>query len=166
MRGDLTVMMSIEERKNSEAARFHIEMMQGIINRMASNSSNCKSWCIAVITAIFALYASKEDCPQALIIVCIVPTFLFFCTDSYYLGLERMFRNFQSSFYAKINDPDSDDWLKEIFRVSSAANETKSYPKIFISSLKVLADGMMSVSTAGFYGLVVVMIIAVWSVLN
>ena len=49
-------MTTIEERKNCEAARFHVEMSQGIITRMASNSSNCKNWCITVITAILAQY--------------------------------------------------------------------------------------------------------------
>jgi len=54
-------MTTIEERKNCEAARFHVEMSQGIITRMASNSSNCKNWCITVITAILALYGSLNN---------------------------------------------------------------------------------------------------------
>lgn len=159
-------MTTIEERKNCEAARFHVEMSQGIITRMASNSSNCKNWCITVITAILALYASKDNCPPLLILVALIPNLLFYLTDCFYLGLERLFRKKQESFNKKINNLGSEEWLEEIYHVSSAANDSNKVSKIFISGMKNIIDGMKSFSTSMFYGFACVLILVAFVVLK
>jgi len=84
---------------NSEDKRKHLEMIQGVINRMASNSFLFKGWSITIIAAISA-FATKDSNPM-LMIVPIVSTVLFWGVDSYYLMLERAFRDIYNSVIKK-----------------------------------------------------------------
>ena len=68
----------------------HLEFIQGIINRMNSNSFFIKGWTITIISAILALYASSSN--EIYVFVAIMPTILFWCLDAYYLQQERKFR--------------------------------------------------------------------------
>ena len=68
----------------------HLEFIQGVINRMNSNSFQIKGWMITIVAALLALYASSSN--VAYIFVGIVPTILFWLLDSYYLQQERKFR--------------------------------------------------------------------------
>lgn len=43
--------------KENSAIQAHVNMLQGVINRMANNSANCKTWAITIISAILVLYA-------------------------------------------------------------------------------------------------------------
>lgn len=71
--------------------RKHLEMIQVVINRMASNSFLFKGWSITIIAGISA-FATK-DTNTLLMTVPIVATILFWGVDAYYLMLERAFRN-------------------------------------------------------------------------
>lgn len=68
----------------------HLDFIQTIINRMNLNSFQIKGWTTVILSALLALYASTEN--EILIIVCIIPTIVFWFLDSYYLMLERKFR--------------------------------------------------------------------------
>lgn len=68
----------------------HLEFIQNIINRMNSNSFQIKEWMITIVSALLALYASSGN--ETYIFVAIVPTFLFWYLDAYYLQQERKFR--------------------------------------------------------------------------
>ena len=48
--------MTIIEMKDRTSVQAHINMLQGTINRMASNSANCKLWCVTLLAAILALF--------------------------------------------------------------------------------------------------------------
>ena len=81
--------------------RQYLQMLQDIINRMASNSSNCKAWAITIFTAMSALMIGVEVIRQWMwIILC--PIVLFYFLDAYYLGLENDFRNLEASFIKKL----------------------------------------------------------------
>lgn len=77
-------------KHNDEAVIKHLEMYQGIITRMANNSAACKKWCIPLITAILA-FVVKEKL-YALVWLTLIPIFLFYFLDAYYLKLENQFR--------------------------------------------------------------------------
>ena len=68
----------------------HLEFIQNIINRMNLNSFQIKEWMITIVSALLALYANSDN--VAYIFVAIVPTFLFWYLDAYYLLQERRFR--------------------------------------------------------------------------
>ncbi|MBA2852986.1 hypothetical protein HNP89_000943 [Methanococcus maripaludis] len=68
----------------------HMEFIQNIITRMNSNSFQIKGWCITIVSAVLALYASTQK--AQFILIGIFPTVLFWFLDSYYLTQERKFR--------------------------------------------------------------------------
>lgn len=74
----------------------HLEMIQGIINRMASNSFALKGWAVTLVAGIFAL--SSKDADKMYFLVAYIPIIVFWCLDAYYLLQERLFR----SLYGKV----------------------------------------------------------------
>ena len=86
---------------DSAAVQKHLEIMQGVINRMAENSRSCKVWCVTLVAATLVLVARTGEPQHALI--ALVPTLLFLFLDSYYLGLERAFIGSQNAFVAKLH---------------------------------------------------------------
>ena len=81
--------------------RQYLQMLQDIINRMASNSSNCKAWAITLFTAMAALMIGVEVMRQWMLVI-LFPIALFYYLDAYYLGLENDFRNLEASFIKKL----------------------------------------------------------------
>lgn len=96
-------MISQNSYINMEDVRQYLQMLQDIINRMAANSSNCKTWAITLFTAMVALMISVEGMRQWLWII-LVPILLFYYLDAYYLGLENDFRNLEASFIKQLRD--------------------------------------------------------------
>ncbi|MHB9146313.1 MAG: hypothetical protein ACYC5Y_13375 [Symbiobacteriia bacterium] len=72
-----------------------------MIQRMASNSSSSKAWCITVVSAVLVVVADKSKPSYAWIAV--IPTALFFTLDAYYLALERSFRKSYNTFVDKLH---------------------------------------------------------------
>lgn len=69
----------------------HLEMIQNIINRMASNSFLIKGWCVTLVSAVFVLAA--KDTNTTFIAVAFFPVLMFWILDAYFLRQERLFRN-------------------------------------------------------------------------
>jgi hypothetical protein len=74
----------------ASAVQSHLEMLQGVIQRMAENSRSCKLWSITALSAVLFL-AARTGVPWYTLIA-LVPLSLFFLLDVYYLSLERRFR--------------------------------------------------------------------------
>lgn len=68
----------------------HLEMIQGIINRMNQNSFMLKGWMITIVSALLVIYADKGNIVY--LIVTIFPILVFWFLDAYYLQQERKFR--------------------------------------------------------------------------
>ncbi len=66
-----------------------LEMIQGIINRMGSNSFALKGWAVTLVAGIFALASNDTDKRYFLMVY--IPIILFWFLDSYYLQLERKY---------------------------------------------------------------------------
>lgn len=73
-----------------EAKFKHLEMIQGIINRMAGNSFLLKGWSVTLISALFALAA--KDSNQFFLYLSYFPCVAFWSLDGYFLWQERMYR--------------------------------------------------------------------------
>lgn len=74
----------------------HLEMIQGVINRMAGNSFMLKGWTVTLVSGIFVL--AGRDMDKQYFIVAYIPVFVFWCLDAHYLLQERLYR----SLYEKI----------------------------------------------------------------
>lgn len=86
---------------NSGAVTSHLSIVQGIIGRMAGNSTSCKIQCIVLVTGIVVLTSQTDTTAYALL--GLVPTALFLFLDTYYLALEQGFRRSYGNFVAKLH---------------------------------------------------------------
>ena len=86
---------------DSPAVQKHLEIMQGVITRMAENSRYCKLWCVTLVAAVLVLVARTGE-PQH-VLIALIPTLLFLFLDAYYLALERAFIKSQNVFVDKLH---------------------------------------------------------------
>ena len=132
---------------NSPAVQKHLEIMQGVIQRMAENSRSCKVWCVTLVSAVLVLVARTEKPEYALI--SLIPAILFLILDTYYLALESAFRESYNVFVRKLRED----------RLTStdlyAVDQPCSIVGQFMTSLG-------SFSTWPFYSALIVMILIVW----
>jgi hypothetical protein len=70
----------------------HLEFIQGVINRMGSNSFQMKGWMVVIVSALLAIYADNNAKNGLYVLFAILPTLIFWGLDSYYLQQERKFR--------------------------------------------------------------------------
>ena len=132
---------------NSAAVQKHLEMVQGVITRMAENSRSCKLWCVTLVSAVLVLVARTEKPDYALI--ALIPAVLFLVLDTYYLALERAFRESYDAFVRKLHEGVLTS--EDPYRVAPSG----SVPGHFVASLK-------SFSIWPFYLTLVFMIILGW----
>lgn len=85
----------------SPSVQIHLGILQGVIERMAANSTSAKTWCITIVSAILVVVADKNKPDYALL--ALIPTFLFFTLDAYYLAMEKGFRNSYNTFVRKVH---------------------------------------------------------------
>ena len=88
--------------ETSPSVQAHLSIIQSVIQRMAANSSACKTWCVTIVSAILVVIADKNR--PGLVFVAMFPTVLFGALDIYYLGLEKGFRASYESFVRKVHD--------------------------------------------------------------
>lgn len=122
----------MEEKKtdiNSQAVQSHLSITQSVIQRMATNSSSCKAWCITVVSAILVIVADKGNSQYAYI--AIIPNILFLVLDTYYLALEKMFRNSYNDFIKKLHENKIEPY--DLFAVIPKGNWIKTFFKSIIS---------------------------------
>jgi hypothetical protein len=68
----------------------HLDMIQGVIDRMAGNSFLLKGWAVAIVSALFAI--GEKEQMQRLLTVAYIPVVIFWLLDAYYLRIERLYR--------------------------------------------------------------------------
>ncbi len=85
----------------SPSVQAHLSILQSVIQRMATNSASCKTWCITVVSAILVVIADKNKPEYAFI--AFLPTFLFMALDAYYLALEKGFRTAYNNFVQTVH---------------------------------------------------------------
>lgn len=104
----------------------HLEMVQGIINRMANNSFMLKGWAVTLVAGIFAL--ASKDTDKLYFLIAYIPIVVFGGLDSYYLLQERLYR----ALYNKVrllNEKDID------FSMKATKEEFNSEKNRFFSCL-------------------------------
>ena len=68
----------------------HLDLIQGVINRMASNSFSLKNWTVVLVSALFVLAAKNSDIMFSAI--AFLPVAAFWLLDGYFLRQERLYR--------------------------------------------------------------------------
>ena len=136
--------------EQSPGVRTHLELMQGVIERMATNSRSCKVWCVTLAAAVLVLVARTGEAQHALI--ALVPTALFLVLDAYYLALEEAFITSYNNFVAKLHEGSLAS--SDLYTISPAG----SVPRLAMRSL-------LSFSIWPFYALMVATILLAWQVI-
>lgn len=70
--------------------RKHIDIIESTITRMSENSKQMKEWCIVLISGLVSVYFTLKI--SWLIVIALIATILFGCLDTFYLMLERRYR--------------------------------------------------------------------------
>lgn len=83
----------------------HLEMIQGVITRMNTNSFMLKGWAVTLVAGIFAL-ASKET-NEFYFLIAFIPVIIFWGLDAYYLLQERLYRALYN-YVRKLEEKDID----------------------------------------------------------
>jgi hypothetical protein len=96
-----------------EAKLKHLEFIQAVISRMATNSFLFKGWAITIAAGLSASAAVEGK--RALLVITLVSTIMFWALDGYYLWLERCFRKLYQKVARK--DESEIDFVMEITKV-------------------------------------------------
>jgi len=89
---------------DNPAATVHINLLQGIINRLANNSSSCKTWCLTLTGALLSLAGATKV--PALVVFVILPILILRYLDSRYLAQERAYRRHYNDIVALLSTGD------------------------------------------------------------
>lgn len=86
-------MENLNEYKHCPNKIAHLQMIQGVIDRMGSNLFYLRGWSITLLAGLFAISTSDllnvdKRAPSLFVILLI----LFWIYDGYFLSLERKFR--------------------------------------------------------------------------
>lgn len=106
----------------------HLGFIQGVINRMGSNSAMIKGWTVTLVAAIFAL--ASKDSNQNFIFIALIAALLFCFLDAYYLSQEKQYRELYKR-VAEKNDVD-------FFSMDAHSSACKS-ADFFLSALKSIS---------------------------
>lgn len=101
--GSMDNFQRILKIKDNPAVIAHVEMMQGIINRLADNSAKCKEWCFALIGALLVFICSTDNYAKIEFEIIYYIISIFCILNAYYLGLERSMVSHYRKFVTKIN---------------------------------------------------------------
>ena len=105
--------------KHDEATIAHLNMVQGVINRLSTNSFLLKGWSVVLVSALFAL--SVGDSNPAFIFLAFIPAFVFWGLDGYFLWEEKKFRALYNSVRKK-DEADIDFSMDTAVVASQAGN--------------------------------------------
>jgi hypothetical protein len=135
--------VAMEDRKIK-----HLEMIQNIINRMASNSFLLKGWNVILVSALFALAA--KDQYLAFVYLAYFPAIAFWILDGYFLWQERLFRALYDHVRVETDDKKID------FSMNT---------KPFLKNVNSWVETIFSNTLLIFHGTVIASIILVMSIL-
>ena len=111
-----------------EAKLKHLEMIQGVINRMAGNSFLLKGWSVTLTSALFALAANDSN--PFFVYLAYFPCATFWSLDGYFLRQERLYRKLYQavskkqpsdidfSMNAILYENEVDSWFSTCFSVT------------------------------------------------
>lgn len=114
----------------------HLGIIQNVIQRMSTDSTNCKAWCVTLVAAVLVIVADKGKPDYAWI--ALLPTVVFCALDAYYLALEKAFRNCYNQFVSKLR--------------AGTLTEQDLYSVMPIGNMsKLQLEALKSFSVWGFY---------------
>ena len=130
--------------ENSEVQHY-IDYLGGIINRMASNSANCKNWLLAIIAGCMAMQPSTQAVTSKIWLAYPL-VILFGVLDAYYLGCEKYYRKKMGDFVDKVRT-DGDQYSESLYKFEE---------RTVSDDFDAVLSGASSIATWLFYGAIIV----------
>ena len=118
----------------------HLELIQGVINRMAHCSFLLKGWSVILVCGLFAL-AAKEANPL-FVYLAYLPVIAFWILDGYYLFQERLYRKLYGD--VRNRRPEDIDFSMNASRFKGENKAT--WPKSILSISMILFHGILIVT--------------------
>lgn len=114
----------------------HLDFIQGVINRLSTNSFLLKGWSVVLVSALFALSANNSN--VKFIFLAYFPAIAFWALDAYFLALERDYR----ALYEKVRalEPGEIDFSMDIREVKGGA---KGWADAFLSKTLLVFHGAL-----------------------
>lgn len=128
----------------SPSVQTHLGILQGVIQRMAADSSSCKAWCITIVSAILVVVADKSKPDYALL--ALIPNLLFLALDAYYLAMEKGFRNAYNAFVKKVHNGELE--AEDLYSVQPIGGGSR-----------LQLDALKSFSVWGFYVVLMLLVL-------
>jgi hypothetical protein len=124
-----------------------IDLIQGCINRMASNSFMLKGWTISLVAVVLAL---TEDRANPLFLLCciFIPLLCFWYLDAFFLRTEKMYRKLY-------------EWVLEERKKGNVEYQYDLNPHRFNNAVESCCRIMFSKTLSVFYGIPTLVVLLV-----
>lgn len=127
-----------------EAKLKHLEFIQAVITRMATNSFLFKGWAITIAAALSGFAA--VDSKPGLLVIALVSSIMFLSLDCYYLWLERCFISLYRTVASK--DPVAIDFSMQIDKSGAFCKWFKTLAR---PHLMVFYGSILAVEIVGIF---------------
>ncbi|HEY2234886.1 MAG TPA: hypothetical protein VGK01_15550 [Candidatus Angelobacter sp.] len=87
---------------DNPAVAAHMNMLQGIISRLANNSASSKTWCLTLVGALVSLTGATHV--SGIVTFALVPIVIFGFMDTMYLAQEKAYRDVHAHIVKRIRD--------------------------------------------------------------
>lgn len=114
----------------------HLDFIQGVINRLSTNSFLLKGWSVVLVSALFALSASDSNIN--FVFLAYFPAISFWALDAYFLSLERDYRKLYER--VRILEPDDIDFSMDVREVKGGL---AGWVDAFISKTLIVFHGAL-----------------------
>lgn len=121
----------------------HLEMIQGVVNRLSHNSFLLKGWSVILVSGMFALAAKDDD--LLFVYLANFPALAFWLLDGFFLKQERLFRKLYD--HVRKLPEEKVDFSMDVSTVSA---EVASWASV-----------SLSITMIAFHGVIIMTIIAV-----
>lgn len=127
-----------------DAKLKHLEFIQGVINRLATNSFRLKGWAVVLVAALLAVLVREGRLEFATI--ALAPVVFFWGLDGYYLWQERLYRALYDD--VRVRDDTDTDFSMDViaFRIDYGRTwlgATLSTTLVFFYSALALTVGLV-----------------------
>ncbi len=95
-----------------ESVIKHLEMIQGIINRLGHDSFLVKGWSMTILAAGIIFVARSEVCNDWFVLTFLIPVIGFWILDGYFLWQEKLFREVYNEVRGQENTKFAMDQMK------------------------------------------------------
>lgn len=117
----------------------HLQIIQGVINRLSHNSFLLKGWSVILISAMFALAA--KDSELLFIYLAYFPAIAFWFLDGYFLRQERLFRKLYD--HVREQSEDAVDFSMDTSKIS---NHVAHWSSVTLSKTLIAFHGVILVT--------------------